>query len=71
MTKYVRYTTVEGDRWDTIAFKAYGDPLRITPLVEANPHIPKSPVLPSGLKMNVPLMDVQTVNSNLLPPWKR
>jgi phage tail protein X len=69
--KQAKYITVQGDRWDTIAYKAYGDATRITPLVEANPHVPKSAVLPSGLTINVPLMEVETVNTNLMPPWKR
>lgn len=68
---YTKYITVEGDRWDTIAFKAYGDPLKITPLIEANPKVPKSPILPSGLTIFVPLMEKATANTNILPPWKR
>lgn len=68
---HTKYITVEGDRWDTIAFKAYGDPLKITPLIEANPKVPKTPVLASGITIYVPLMEKESVNTNLLPPWKR
>lgn len=68
---HTKYITQEGDRWDLIADKAYGDATKITPIIEANPGVPKTPVLPSGITLYVPLMDVETVDTNLLPPWKR
>lgn len=68
---YTRYTTIQGDRWDTVAYKAYGDPMKITPIAEANPHVPKSPVLPAGIILNIPIQERENVTSNILPPWKR
>ena len=34
------YTTQDGDRWDTIAHKHYGNALAINRLIAANPHLP-------------------------------
>lgn len=68
---FTRYTTVQGDRWDTVAFKAYGDPMKITPIVEANTHVPKQPVLPAGIILNIPIQERDKVTPNILPPWKR
>lgn len=34
------YTTRDGDRWDTIAHKHYGNAFEIDRLVAANPHLP-------------------------------
>lgn len=68
---YTTYKTVEGDRWDTIAFKAYGDATQYSKIIEANPFIPKGVVLPSGLTLYVPVEDRPSVNTSLLPPWKR
>lgn len=68
---HTKYITVDGDRWDTIAYKAYGDALKITPIIEANPNVPKTPVLASGITLYVPIMEQATTDVNLLPPWKR
>lgn len=68
---YTKYTTIEGDRWDTIAYKAYGDATKFSVIIEVNPFVPKSDVLPSGLTLYIPLMDRPQINTSLLPPWKR
>ena len=68
---YTIYTTVDGDRWDTVAFKAYGDPMKISSIVEANPHVPKAAVLPSGINLYVPVEERAKVTSAILPPWKK
>lgn len=68
---HTKYITKEGDRWDTIAYKAYGNPLLITPIVEANPGVPKTPVIPSGITLYIPVRERESVDTNLLPPWKR
>jgi phage tail protein X len=68
---YTIYTTVEGDRWDTVAFKAYGDPMKISPIIQANPQAPKSAVIPAGINLYVPIEELPTVNTSILPPWKR
>lgn len=68
-----QYITIEGDRWDTIAYKAYGDALRIKELLEANKGLPIEKTLPAGIKINVPILEGESdeVSGELLPPWKR
>lgn len=68
---YTKYKTIAGDRWDTIAYKAYGNPMKISPIVEANPNVTKSAVLPEGVTLYIPIQERESVNSNILPPWKR
>lgn len=68
---FTTYTTIEGDRWDTIAFKAYGDATKYSAIVQANPFVPKGVVLPSGITLYIPVEDRPSVNKSLLPPWKR
>jgi len=73
MANFVEYVTKQGDRWDTIAFKAYGDSTLINGLIEANPTIVISPILEIGTRVIVPILeqgDIQ-IDSELLPPWKR
>jgi len=73
MANFVEYVTKQGDRWDTIAFKAYGDSTLINGLIEANTSIVISPLLEAGTRVIVPILeqgDIQ-IDSELLPPWKR
>ena len=66
-----RYITKQGDRWDLIAYKAYGDATMIDILITANPGIPVDPILPEGITLNIPIVDEPEVDKSLLPPWKR
>lgn len=74
MTQLTEYITQAGDRWDMVAFKAYGDPLNFQPIIDANPGFPILPLLPSGIRIVVPIIqtsDAVVVNLENLPPWKR
>jgi phage tail protein X len=69
-----QYRTIEGDRWDLIAFKAYGDATKFNLLLEANKPLAINKTLPAGLKINIPILEDQnagSVQAELLPPWKR
>lgn len=65
------YITKKGDRWDLIAFKAYGDANKLGPIIRANPAVPLYDELPGGLTLNIPVMDRPKVSTEQLPPWKR
>lgn len=71
MIEYLAYTTREGDRWDLIAFRMYGDAYKFEAIIAANSHVPIHPVLPGGLELRIPLLELVTVEASLLPPWKR
>jgi len=73
MANFVEYVAKQGDRWDTIAFKAYGDTTLINGLIEANPTIVISPILEIGTRVIVPVLEQGEIqiNSELLPPWKQ
>jgi phage tail protein X len=66
---FLTHVTTDGDRWDLLANRYYGDPYRYVPIVEANPDVPLYPVLPAGLTIYVPILadDAALVD---LPPWK-
>lgn len=68
---FVEYVTKEGDRWDLIAWRMYGDPYAYEPIIAANPDIPIRPVLEAGLRVLVPVRDQAKVAEADLPPWKR
>ena len=45
----LQYTTREGDRWDLIAHKYYGNALLLDGLIAANPHLPIAEAFGAGL----------------------
>lgn len=73
MEDLIEYLVKDGDRWDSIAFKAYGDPTLISGLIEANKATVVSAVLEAGSKIIIPILEEGeiTIDSELLPPWKR
>lgn len=70
MAEFVRYVTKDGDRWDLIAQRAYGDPWAFEAIVAANPHVPIRPVLPGGIELMIPVREPKVETSDV-PPWKR
>lgn len=71
MAEFSEYITIEGDRWDTIAWKAYGDANLYPQIAEANPDVPLSDVLPAGTRLLVPVLERPEIDKSVLPPWKR
>lgn len=71
MAEFTEYITQEGDRWDTVAWKAYGDATRYLEIAEANPDVALLPVLPLGTRLLVPVSTPVEQDKNNLPPWKR
>lgn len=69
MTEYIEHVTIDGERWDHLAQRYYGDPLRYEPIIRANPHVPIRPVLPGNIRLRIPVQEAPV--SSELPPWKR
>lgn len=67
MTK--KYTTIQGDTWDMIAYKQYGAETGAAALLEANPELSPIVVFPAGLTVTVPEYTKPTTDR--LPPWRR
>ncbi len=69
---YVSYTTIQGDRWDSIAYKYLGNAFNITPIIEANPLVPiRAEIVPNTV-LFIPVFDPQPLlDYSNLPPWKR
>lgn len=64
------YWTVDGDRWDLLAWMHYGDPLRYEEIRRANPTL-SGPTLSSGIPLTIPILDpAPIVASGSLPPWR-
>lgn len=63
------YTTTQGDTWDMIAYKMYGDEKRMTALLDANPAHRETVIFSANIELIVPTIE-QSVSSKL-PPWKQ
>lgn len=63
----------EGERWDNIAQREYGDANRMNEIRDANPDIPTYHKLPGGLIINVPIIENNNVaaDTKKMPPWKQ
>lgn len=70
----MRYITKEGDRWDWISYQFYHNPDMYREIIKVNTHLPLevilSPVLPAGIELEIPEIEVEE-KSKELPPWKR
>lgn len=73
MAETTQYIVKEGERWDTIAFKAYGRSSLMQPIIENNPDVPITPRLPGGTVLTIPVLDdgIVKTDKEKLPPWKQ
>lgn len=62
------YTTVQGDTWDLISYKIYGDEKYIGTLMQSNFPLLDYTVFPAGVIINVPALP--SVESEDLPEWR-
>lgn len=63
------YTTVQGDMWDSIAFRELGSTAYTDRLMRLNPQHRECFTFPAGVCLVLPEPEAQV--SSTLPPWKR
>lgn len=68
-----QYIVTEGERWDTVAAKAYGKASAFQPIIAANPSVPIAPRLKGGTILIIPILADNLIKTDAenLPPWKR
>lgn len=64
-----KYTTVQGDMWDQIAFTTLGSEKYMTELMAANMRYKDVCVFSGGITLNIP--DIARPKTANLPPWRR
>lgn len=72
ITEVITHVTADGDRWDLLAWRYYGEATGYERIVAANPGVALSPVLPSGLTLNIPVLEeppATLATAGGLPPW--
>lgn len=65
------YVTQQGDTWDIIAKRLYGDELRMHELLIANAEYRTVVIFPAGVALNVPELADSVNADDTLPLWKR
>ena len=63
------YTTVSGDTWDIVAYKAYGYEMYMDTLIKANIEYKDTYIFPAGVVLTLP--EIELTVSESLPPWKQ
>ena len=63
------YTTVSGDTWDIVAYKAYGNEMYMDTLIKANIEYKDTYIFPAGVVLTLP--EIELTVSESLPPWKQ
>ena len=71
MTEYYSYITKDNDRWDLIAYKFYKNASKYEIIIKANPDVPITPTLESGINLKIPVIDESETIEFTLPPWKK
>lgn len=68
-SRFLLYTTQEGDTWDAIALDFYNSEYKSSLLMGANPDHIKKVIFSSGVKLIIPVIEEDPAET--LPPWKR
>lgn len=63
------YTTVSGDTWDIVAYKAYGNEMYMDTLIKANIEYKDTYIFPAGVALTLP--EIELTVSESLPLWKQ
>jgi phage tail protein X len=63
------YTTVQGDKWDSIAYQQMGSVKYTDQLMNLNHQYIDYYIFPAGIVLQLP--DKVTSTISTLPPWKR
>ena len=64
------YTTIQGDKWDSIAHNMLGSVYAVDKLMRANTEYIDVVIFPAGIVLEIPEITT-TEKSHVLPPWKQ
>lgn len=64
------YTTVQGDLWDSIAYRQLGSTSYTAQLINANLQHRETYIFPAGVALTLPELPADRGGTSL-PPWKQ
>ncbi len=65
----MQYKTIQGDTWDLIAFKLWGNENGLTRLISLNSQHAGTVIFPAGVILEVPDNAAEKIIT--IPPWRR
>ena len=65
------YRTIQGDAWDSISLKVYGDEKYMDLLITANWREQQRVIFPAGIELQVPPLPADVQQNRNLPPWRQ
>lgn len=65
------YKTIQGDTWDIIAKRVYGNELNLDVLIQANADYREVVIFSAGVVLDVPEIEKTVASDFGLPPWKQ
>lgn len=66
------YRTIQGDMWDSIAYKQLGSIAYTDKLMRLNPQHRDIYIFPAGIELQLPEIDkTAKTAAGRLPPWKK
>lgn len=65
------YRTIQGDMWDSVAYKQLGSSVYTDKLMRLNPQHRDIYIFPAGIELLLPDIDKTAKTADNLPPWKR
>lgn len=65
--EFIEYQTQDGDRWDIVAWKMYGDPYAYEGILRANPDVAAEPVLEGGVTLRIPILEESGLHEEFAP----
>ena len=63
------YKTIQGDTWDNISYKVYGEEKFSKSLIRANPRYMNIAIFSGGIELICP--DIPNTKNLTLPPWRQ
>lgn len=65
----MKYYTTQGDMWDGISKKVYGNEKYAGEIMKANPEYAEVYIFGAEVELNIPDIDL-TPKPKLMPPWR-
>jgi phage tail protein X len=66
----IKYTTAEGDTFDTLALAAYNEERMSSVIIAENPDYADVVIFDAGVSLSIPVLEtIETPET--LPPWRR
>lgn len=65
------YTTIQGDMWDSIAYRQLGSTSQTDQLMNLNQQYRDYYIFPAGIVLTLPDSESVDAVSETMPPWKQ